>query len=998
MSLAAATYGSAIASSAPYPESDRDGPARFGRGRDRGHGRGAQRDSVSPKWGGDDEGDGRSRVRRLAEMRRAESHSRLTNSLAHTGSFWGSPASVKSGAQESLPEVHHDDEQQHGPGPESPAFRGMGSVGGGRGGIWGSSKSDDMGRTPPSATRGARASPPRPFLSRDNKTGQGSLGGTGKSPTHRQRKAPPQLLRSDSAGAALAEAIASTSLDVPTEADTWQFFKSSRRNLRINTDPHGDGGNVAHGSGGARGTAGINARSGSSKVVALSSTRSAPGDVPTSLPHLSSFYQGDALSPYSQSVTPMNVQAGRGRKGAPARSPTSGDDGSGDDGGAPAAHAEDPESSPSSRHLSAQQAALTNTMSGRTVDLYEVLDEELDASDSDDDGSGVPGSGGGGSAASSSGARGARGNRGARGTRYEDRIGTDTGNTATDVGGAKWDPPPNEPELDSSGKPKSAADIDAERIQQAARARIAARARAGIGFGSGYGGDGADGGGGGTKKRTKKSPFSSTSRPSPFSTSARQTVGMATTTSGSGVDTFPMTLTATGSGSGNGLRRQPTGGLRVDHPLVSVASMSRLGGVDGHGVDSTWGVHRGYGFGSTTRPHIALLATEAEPEFAARRIGSALPREREPNDRADDSVGRNPLSMTLMKGQGSFRWDHGTRHKGFGKEFTMHPREADFGSVPPQRFYQIDITLRNVSVSSARFRVGPAACVHAKNGNSVRIVHTPLPLAAGMSAVLHIELRAKSPGVYEDVLFINLQGFDIAVPVFANIRVQAKPHEWGKHVKEVEGQEPAGPGNRLLVTLALMVIKRRIGAKIRRMRERKMKLMMNKMFDRTGMMDHAAEGAVSLDDLKAAVENERLRREAKALEAKNLAKNAMKLVKGEKQRRRERAQGKGGDGSGAAAGAGKGKGGGKHAGAKDKDKVSSIQVGAQGGRRRSRQDAHGGHGPVAVSGKTQPPGRRAGPSGFAAGAVPTTPKSPNSIEVFFSGDSPKHKPDANAKK
>nr|XP_006825433.1 PREDICTED: sperm-associated antigen 17-like isoform X3 [Saccoglossus kowalevskii] len=84
----------------------------------------------------------------------------------------------------------------------------------------------------------------------------------------------------------------------------------------------------------------------------------------------------------------------------------------------------------------------------------------------------------------------------------------------------------------------------------------------------------------------------------------------------------------------------------------------------------------------------------------------------------------------------------GAPHVPSMRGFEIFPQEVDFGTVKEGCTYAVNVHLKNVGIDSCRYKIKQAP-----PSTGLRVIYKPAPVAAGMKAVLELELYAIAVGV-----------------------------------------------------------------------------------------------------------------------------------------------------------------------------------------------------------------------------------------------------------
>lgn len=97
------------------------------------------------------------------------------------------------------------------------------------------------------------------------------------------------------------------------------------------------------------------------------------------------------------------------------------------------------------------------------------------------------------------------------------------------------------------------------------------------------------------------------------------------------------------------------------------------------------------------------------------------------------------------------------------QQFLVHPGMLDFGAVAEGGTYRMTISLTNISVEMARYRVRPVP------NALIKLNFTPGPVMAGMSTKIEVELTAGIPCVIDDIVEITSEAQIFSLPLLAQV-------------------------------------------------------------------------------------------------------------------------------------------------------------------------------------------------------------------------------------
>jgi len=110
---------------------------------------------------------------------------------------------------------------------------------------------------------------------------------------------------------------------------------------------------------------------------------------------------------------------------------------------------------------------------------------------------------------------------------------------------------------------------------------------------------------------------------------------------------------------------------------------------------------------------------------------------------------------------------------GLFTEFVLRPKSIYFGVIRPGSLYGFTLTLKNEGNQAGRYIIQQPKLKRGQR-NLLRVVHKPGAVAAGMSAVIEVQLWAGAIGEFSEQLEIQTETTEHVVPILANIKVDAR--------------------------------------------------------------------------------------------------------------------------------------------------------------------------------------------------------------------------------
>jgi hypothetical protein len=97
------------------------------------------------------------------------------------------------------------------------------------------------------------------------------------------------------------------------------------------------------------------------------------------------------------------------------------------------------------------------------------------------------------------------------------------------------------------------------------------------------------------------------------------------------------------------------------------------------------------------------------------------------------------------------------------QQFLVHPGMLDFGAVAEGGTYRMTISMTNISVEMARFRVRPVP------NPLIKLKYTPGRVMAGMSVKIEVELTAGIPCLIDDMVQFTSEAQIFSLPLLAQV-------------------------------------------------------------------------------------------------------------------------------------------------------------------------------------------------------------------------------------